>query len=165
MQYPRIIVLIDRELDRLQARRQALLPLLKPSIKPTQKRSRPSVRIAKPASTVAAKETRAQPEEPASKAAPVRRKRLERIPEPKPLSGESAPTPAPAAAIAVAKGPLSGTVPLAPVVVSAQQVQQALAERRRMKPAKPIVSGPQVAGSLTAEHLAQRWLRTPHSSM
>jgi hypothetical protein len=152
MQYVRILALIDAELDRLQEARQLLASLLLVP-RDVQKRTPPARR---PAASRVAKEEQspALPQEPAVQTEIARPKRVRRAPlREKPAVRKPAAAPLPSA--------LGGSVPVAPVFVSAEVIRQAIAQKQQAQAIETTRSNEAASDPLTSELLARKWL---HSS-
>lgn len=154
MHYPRLLALIDAELDRLHKARLLLASSLGSPETGAKKRTssggRPAkTEIATPQPIAPLSKKATSPQEtvlqagaiPRSPARQVRRSR-----------------PAPRTPLAPAfLSPLGGVVPSDPVFVSAQQVQERNSTRQATQAAEP--GNPSVTDDRTAELLRQRWLQ------
>jgi hypothetical protein len=154
MHYPRILALIDAELDRLHRARLLLASYLGSSGRAAKKRTgsrgRPAIR-----EITRAKQTTSSPNEGKSHQDP--RLHAKAIPRRKTRQVRRTDRPTTRAPIAPrSAGPLAGVVPSGPVFVSARQVQELHSARQTSQ--APDHDSPSATDNLTPEFLRQRWL-------
>lgn len=155
MDYPRLLALIDAELDRLRRARLLLASSLGSAEKAARKRAlsgaRRTIRAVPETKQIASlpEETGAQPE-PVPETEAVPRKQT------KPVRRRSRPA-TQAATAAAFVSPLAGIFPSVPVFVTARKVQEMHSARQAA--ATPEAGDPQATENLSAEVLRQRWLQ------
>ncbi len=151
MHYPRILALIDAELDRLHRARLLLASSLGSPERATKKKTssggRPPRREITKAKQIAPspKET----EEPVLPIEVIPRKRTRQVPR-RSRAATRTLTAAPFVS------PLAGVVPSGPVFVSARQVQELHSARQTNQ--APEHGDPSATDNLTPERLRQKWL-------
>jgi hypothetical protein len=163
MHYPRILALIDAELDRLQRARALLVSSLSSPGRAKKKPSpgsRPAMRETTKTAIPLPNEAPSQ-QEPVLPAQAFPRKPTRQVPrinEPAPRRSTPAPR-TPMAAPFVS--PLAGAVPSGPVFVSARQVHEQHSARQPTQ--APEQGNPSATDNLNAELLRQKWLQNSAS--